>query len=176
LPEWLSEIVEKLHAKKAADRFASGSEVAELLGRWLAHIEQPATSPAPARVERRAGSELPTGRKKWWRYAAAIAAAISLALLLAASTPWAFSPGHSAADETSPRTNSPGAVVDNAVQEPLTDEATLIKSYHDVRGKISEVYHDLSTSPPAQDFLETEIPHLRAQLEKLTKQIDQSGP
>ena len=43
-PDWLCEIVEKLHAKNLDERFQSAGEVAELLGRWLLHLQQPATS------------------------------------------------------------------------------------------------------------------------------------
>jgi len=52
IPEWLSEIIEKLLAKRPDDRFASASEVATLLSRHLAHLQQPATTPAPPRVGR----------------------------------------------------------------------------------------------------------------------------
>ena len=41
VPEWLVAIIEKLLAKKPEDRFQSGTEVSELLGRWLAHVQQP---------------------------------------------------------------------------------------------------------------------------------------
>jgi WD40 repeat protein len=41
LPAWFVAIVEKLHAKNPADRFATAAEVAQLLGRHLAHVQQP---------------------------------------------------------------------------------------------------------------------------------------
>jgi WD40 repeat protein len=47
-PDWLCEIVAKLHAKKPEDRFQSAKEVAELLGHHLAHIQQPSQAPLPA--------------------------------------------------------------------------------------------------------------------------------
>src|SRR5262249_53360206 len=50
VPEWLADIVARLHAKDPADRFQSAAEVAELLGRHLAHLQQPASVPAPAAV------------------------------------------------------------------------------------------------------------------------------
>jgi serine/threonine-protein kinase len=49
-PEWLCEIIAKLHAKLPAERFQSAGEVAELLGRWLAHVQQPTVIPAPPRT------------------------------------------------------------------------------------------------------------------------------
>jgi serine/threonine protein kinase len=41
IPDWLCDIVAKLHAKKPEDRFQSAREVAELLGQHLAHLQQP---------------------------------------------------------------------------------------------------------------------------------------
>jgi serine/threonine protein kinase len=50
VPEWLCEIIAKLHAKRPEDRFASAGEVSELLGRWLAHVQQPTVIPVPKRT------------------------------------------------------------------------------------------------------------------------------
>jgi serine/threonine protein kinase len=50
IPEWLCDIVAKLHAKKPADRFQSAREVADLLGQHLAHLQQPTLVPLPAPV------------------------------------------------------------------------------------------------------------------------------
>jgi hypothetical protein len=47
IPDWLAAIVDKLHAKNPADRFQSAAEVAELLGKHLAHLQQPALVPKP---------------------------------------------------------------------------------------------------------------------------------
>jgi len=52
LPEWLIEIVDKLHQKRPADRFQTAAEVADLLERHLAHVQQPAVAPRPARLRR----------------------------------------------------------------------------------------------------------------------------
>ncbi len=41
IPDWLEAIVERLHAKDPADRFDSASDVADLLGHCLAHIQEP---------------------------------------------------------------------------------------------------------------------------------------
>jgi serine/threonine protein kinase len=52
IPDWLIAIVEKLHAKKPADRFQSAAEVAELLRQYLAHLQQPSRVPRPVGPER----------------------------------------------------------------------------------------------------------------------------
>jgi hypothetical protein len=41
VPEWLEAIIARLHAKDPAGRFASASELAELLSRCLAHVQEP---------------------------------------------------------------------------------------------------------------------------------------
>jgi hypothetical protein len=47
IPQWLSRIIMKLMAKDPVDRFQSAGEVAELLGRCLAHVQQPRLVPLP---------------------------------------------------------------------------------------------------------------------------------
>ena len=47
-PAWLEAIVERLHAKDPADRFASASEVADLLGQCLAYVQEPLTTLLPS--------------------------------------------------------------------------------------------------------------------------------
>ncbi len=41
IPQWLEAIVERLHAKEPAGRFATALELGELLGRCLAHVQDP---------------------------------------------------------------------------------------------------------------------------------------
>jgi hypothetical protein len=58
IPDWLAEIIRKLHEKDPNDRFQSAAEVAELLGKHLAHLQHPAAVPMPERVK---------GRSAWAR-------------------------------------------------------------------------------------------------------------
>ena len=53
IPNWLCEIVDKLLAKEAEDRFASAEEVEDLLSRHLAHLQQPTNMVQPERLESR---------------------------------------------------------------------------------------------------------------------------
>src|SRR5262249_26336744 len=57
VPEWLAAVVERLHAKDPADRFASAAEVAELLRYNLEHPDRPrlvaSARPAPSRPRKR---------------------------------------------------------------------------------------------------------------------------
>ena len=51
IPSWLVRIIAKLHARDPADRYGSAAEVADLLGRCLAHVQQPASVPLPAELQ-----------------------------------------------------------------------------------------------------------------------------
>ena len=59
IPDWLCEIIAKLHAKKPAERIQSAKEVAELLSRHLAHLQQPNLVPAPAAIPLTSGERQP---------------------------------------------------------------------------------------------------------------------
>lgn len=47
IPGWLCDIVMKLLAKSPADRIQSAKQVAALLEKWLAHVQQPTVVPQP---------------------------------------------------------------------------------------------------------------------------------
>jgi serine/threonine protein kinase len=47
IPPWLVAIIDRLLAKEPADRFASATEVAQLLEQCLAHVQQPASVALP---------------------------------------------------------------------------------------------------------------------------------
>jgi serine/threonine protein kinase len=48
VPDWLCDVIGKLHAKKPDERFQTASEVADLLSQHLAHLQQPQLVPQPA--------------------------------------------------------------------------------------------------------------------------------
>jgi hypothetical protein len=84
IPEWLVELIDKLHAKDPAQRYQSAAEVGELLSQHLAQLQQPAAATVRNRSDHAprgltqghvSGSE--TATKRRWALAAA-------ALLLAA--------------------------------------------------------------------------------------------
>ena len=50
IPDWLEAIVARLMAKDPARRFQSAAEVADLLERCLAHVQQPLSTPLPAEL------------------------------------------------------------------------------------------------------------------------------
>jgi hypothetical protein len=70
VPPWLVEIIARLHAKVPAQRFASAAEVADLLGRRLAELQQPPDGTVPAG---------PPVRPRRHRWAILVAAVLVLA-------------------------------------------------------------------------------------------------
>ncbi|MCI4370418.1 MAG: serine/threonine-protein kinase, partial [Thermoplasmata archaeon] len=50
IPSWLERIILKLLAKRPDRRFQTAEEVSSVLGRWLAHVQDPARIPAPEPV------------------------------------------------------------------------------------------------------------------------------
>jgi tRNA A-37 threonylcarbamoyl transferase component Bud32 len=85
IPDWLAEAVERLHAKRPADRFASAAEVAEFLSYNLAHPDRPRRLPpaGPARPARR--------RRRL--IVGLLAGLLAGAVLLGAAAGWRHLPG-----------------------------------------------------------------------------------
>ncbi len=61
IPPWLQAIIDRLLAKNPAERYQSAEEVAEVLGQWLAHVQQPDVATEPTV---RAAPPAATGRQK----------------------------------------------------------------------------------------------------------------
>src|SRR5262249_6467648 len=61
IPDWLAAIITKLHAKSPAQRYQSAAEVADLLSRGLAQVQQPGMGPLGPRVQS-SGASGPPGK------------------------------------------------------------------------------------------------------------------
>lgn len=61
VPEWLATIIERLHSKQPEGRFESAGELADLLERCLAHVQQPQTQPLPDSLRVRQRSSVRNG-------------------------------------------------------------------------------------------------------------------
>ena len=65
IPDWLVDVIDKLIAKDASERFQSAAEVAELLSQYLAHVQQPSVIPQPAPLAKAAHRTPPNHRVGW---------------------------------------------------------------------------------------------------------------
>jgi serine/threonine protein kinase len=84
VPFWLAKVIERLHAKAPADRFASAAELADLLQRCLAHVQNPTITPLPSELAepRRRQRTLRRTNRLW------IGAALLVVLCFLAVTLW----------------------------------------------------------------------------------------
>ncbi len=80
VPEWLTAIIDRLLAKRPEDRFQTANEVAQLLGKHLAHVQDPGSTPFPAitHVHKPGFSKKPGLSHRW------VAAVVVLCAVLAA--------------------------------------------------------------------------------------------
>ncbi len=69
LPPWLETIIAKLHAKTIQDRYASAEEVADLLRRCLAHVEQPMSLALPDECQSKSAEHRSTFGEIWAKVA-----------------------------------------------------------------------------------------------------------
>jgi eukaryotic-like serine/threonine-protein kinase len=81
VPDWLEAIIARLHAKDANQRYQSAAEVAELLGRCLAHLQQPLTVSLPSALLQKRESRRRFGRSKRWIAAAVVLVSVAVLLL-----------------------------------------------------------------------------------------------
>jgi hypothetical protein len=79
IPEWLADIIAKLHAKNVRQRFQSASEVSGLLGQHLSHLQQPTKTPMPPSVERPMAQP---ARGRSWLHRNRLAVGLAALLLL----------------------------------------------------------------------------------------------
>ena len=78
VPAWFEAFIARLHARQPADRFESAAQVADLLTRCLAHVQQPTVSPLPREVTALRQRSRKTGFPFWRVGAVAIIASALL--------------------------------------------------------------------------------------------------
>ncbi|MHB0960369.1 MAG: serine/threonine-protein kinase [Pirellulaceae bacterium] len=129
MPDSFHEIIEKLHAKDREQRFQSALEVADLLGRHLAHLQQPKIVPRPPRLGYRSPTRQAARRRCVLRVSGAAVVTLIVGLAIAvAIRPHLYVARHPSAArqpsaEKTVTPSSPGesAVVDVRVLETDAD-------------------------------------------------------
>jgi serine/threonine-protein kinase len=107
VPQWLAAVIARLHAKDPAQRYQSAAEVADLLGRCLAHVQQPLVLPLP-QTDLPAAARQRAGRRRVLLGAFATALLTSAAVVGVSLLPRPQRPGHDAptADDSGPTTSA----------------------------------------------------------------------
>jgi formylglycine-generating enzyme required for sulfatase activity len=91
VPEWLCAVIERLQAKKAEDRFESAGELAKLLERYLAHVQNPVGElPPPSYVTPTRTAPSPPRRRGWHVLTASALLVVLVVLIVAAGLGWKF--------------------------------------------------------------------------------------
>jgi hypothetical protein len=174
VPGWLARLIERLHAKKPEERFQSAAEVADLLEKCLAYLQQPDTNPLPAELALTARSA-PTKRPRW-RWTA------SLALLLAClagltGLGWSWLQDHDAGHEAKKKISVAGVAKREAgvtVSRIVTDEGRTLEAQVDwLRGRAAALAADM-THPAVQilgDPIDELLADTRRRLEALEREL-----
>lgn len=120
VPAWLAAIIHKLLAKSADERFQSADEIATLLERCLAHLQQPTVIPPPAVIGTTATSRSRTVLTRVQIVGLVASGILALVAVVAVARNWlAAQPSPAAA--TAPQTSwsAPQAVVAPAPASPI---------------------------------------------------------
>ncbi len=168
VPAWFAAIIAKLHAKDPAQRFQSAAEVYDLLGRCLAHLQQPLAVPPPYTSTRSSDSFWRRGRFRKW----AVAAAVLLSVLVAAA--FALHRGHQPETEDVSALNNLEPFRRSERTYPGSDEVEA--RIHALRTRAEELQADLNykNCSDSGDQIDTDIQRL-VQEARLLEQEIQSG-
>lgn len=118
VPQWLCDIIARLHAKDPAQRLQSAAEVADLFSRHLAHLQQPSLVPQPQMAEIGGQSR----RRRLAVVAAAVVVIAAFAAVLNYGPRW-----RSAAPTT---VVTPGSSADEAPSTAAERSASAVLSSH----------------------------------------------
>lgn len=190
IPAWLEGIIRKLHAKDPAQRFASAAEVADLLERCLAHVQQRDRCPLPAEA-RQLSTPRPAGRRprvlQW--------SATLLVLVLVVVVGYARRRGQGAMPVLDIALTPADAGTLTAFDEPLLEESRALRAqvqrlrqsfvsvpshgsplddpFRFVRERITSLHRDLWRHPPPEtDPVENQFAAIRAALSRLQQSSD----
>jgi serine/threonine-protein kinase len=171
VPAWLCEIVEQLLAKDPDQRPKSADDVQALLGKWLAHVQQPNIVPAPARLSRRTSV---VARKR--ALFAVLAAAIACGLLTAGLLVW-----RGRGPETTGRDTGVKGQIESSVTMPamsngslanrVVDESQWISDMAQLRQDVQNLDARWSASEETVGEWDETMSSIRSQLDRLAEEL-----
>ena len=154
VPPWLEGIVRRLHAKDPASRFQSAAEVAELLERCLAHVQQPDQKPLPRLAQELARAV--RGRVRPRRLPWSVLAAVTLATALTAGVIVYFLPRPGGSERPTNGSTSPGpeAAPSADLAELARLEDPVLAASAQLQTRVNALRESLQTAPPGAQGIE----------------------
>ncbi|HVC94196.1 MAG TPA: protein kinase [Pirellulales bacterium] len=172
IPDWFAEIVERLHEKQPAGRFQTAEELADLLGRHLAHLQQPALAPKPGRLGRRFKVNHHARRVT---LAAALLAAIGLGL--AGFWRWKGNgPLSNAEGLSNERQSAPSGIVEGTVPLGLAEWKGFERELEQARRETAEVERQVLQADGPSCRPPDPVTAIDWELQLLERQIDAAAP
>jgi serine/threonine-protein kinase len=177
VPAWLARIIGKLHAKSPVDRFQTAAEVADLLEKCLAHLQQPDTNALPAELS--SFTETKSKRQRLHRPAALIALLLGLSAVVGLGWAWLANQPGSLVDGGAPKQSAGGDASSLEMRIDVTrggdtdKERQLGAEIESLRGRMAAVEADL-TRPSADgpgDPAATLLEQTRRRLEALRREL-----
>jgi serine/threonine protein kinase len=165
VPDWLAGIIGRLLAKQPDQRFQTAAEVADLLGRCLAHVQQPLVVPLPEGLRRT--------ERGWSRFLLrALPFALAASLLVAGV--FLFRPRQQptsgATDEATPAANRRPASATGAMARGTDEIDEGIRAAWS-QARMVEVDLCRACDPGAQDVLSANIHGLEEDIRRLEREI-----
>jgi serine/threonine-protein kinase len=176
VPTWLEGIIRKLHAKVPAQRFQSAAEVAELLERCLAHVQQPDQHPLPWPAEEpvkpATSAASPRLRARWRPVAVALAAVaiIGAALLLVPR----LSLQPTVADREAPEAPDASAAPGPTDAELLAVDVDRFENEaSELRSKLDRLKHSVDSVGDMTGTLDPALQRARQSAESLRRELSE---
>lgn len=168
VPAWLAAIIAKLHAKEPAQRYQTAAEVSDLLGRCLAHLQQPLTVPLPHPLTPASGPLYRRVPFAGW----ALAFVVLLSAVVAG--PFVLRRGHQPEVEEAPALQSPEGIRLGERTNQRIDE--IDEQIHALRARTGalEVELEHSSVSDSRDPIGVEIQRVLQEARLLEQEI-QSG-
>jgi serine/threonine-protein kinase len=135
VPAWLARIIERLHAKRADERYPSAAELARVLEHCLAHVQQPTVAALPEELAEKPSAPRWGGRKGWL---AGLAIVAGLTALLFCSVRW-FAPPSGATTQTTPASHEPSASNPPASAAEADESGVDFEWHHPHDGELHEI-------------------------------------